>query len=185
MISIVCPTITGREHWLERAVDSIRKTTSGFQLLIYKDLSTCGEGWNLGIDAAQGDYVALFADDLEAHSGWWQAGINALEHGFIPCPRILNSDGTLQSCGDTDEEAEDGTPSRVARVPFLSRELARSIYPLFVNQYMGDYWITWRCGQLGWPTRVVRNMLFTHHLAMEGRLDTFTADVKAYKRATT
>lgn len=184
MISVICPTITGREHWLERARDSLRKTMSGYEFIVYKDLPTCGEGWNLGIEHASGDYIALFADDLEAHPGWWKEGIFALAQGFLACPRVLNPDGTLQSCGDTDEEAEDGTPSLVARVPFLTKELALAIHPVFENQYMGDYWISWRCRQLGYPTRVVRKMMFTHHFAMEGRINSLDADVKEFRRAT-
>ena len=184
MISIVCPTISGREHWLERAKESLRRTVSGYQLIVYTDLPTCGEAWNLGIEAALGDYVVLFADDLEAHPGWWQAGVNALENGYLPCPRILNSDGTLQSCGDFAAEADDGTLCGIARVPFLTRKLAQQIVPIFENHYMGDYWISWRCRELGWPTRVVRNMLLTHHMAKEGRRESLDLDIEAYMRAT-
>lgn len=184
LISIVCPTITGREHWLEKALDSIRRTLPGFEWLVYKDHPTCGIGWNLGISEASGDYILLFADDLEAHPGWWQAGVESLERGEIPCPRILNPDGTLQSCGTFAEEAEDGTPSVVARVPFLTKEMAKAMYPVMENHYMGDHWITWKGEQLGWPTLVNRGVVFTHHFAQEGRIDTLASDVREYHRAT-
>lgn len=186
MISFVVPTITGREHWLERAHESIIYNTVGivYEWLVYKDLPTCGVGWNKGIQEAKGDYILLFADDLEAHDGWWQAGVAALERGVIPCPRILNPDGSLQSCGTFAEEAEDGTVSVVARVPFLTRELALRMFPIFENHYMGDHWITWKGEQMGVPTVVVRDMVFTHHFATEGRIDTLASDVKAYHRAT-
>jgi glycosyltransferase involved in cell wall biosynthesis len=184
LISVVCPTVTGREHWLAGAIASIVRTTPDFEWLEYTDLPTCGAGWNLGIQAAKGDYILLFADDLEAHPGWWEAGIAALERGVIPCPRILNPDGSLQSCGTYDSEAEDGTPSVVARVPFLTREMAQAMFPVMENHYMGDHWITWKGLQLGWPTQVVRDMVFTHHFAQEGRIDSLASDVKAYHRAT-
>jgi hypothetical protein len=184
MLSVICPTVTGREHWLEDAYLSIAKTVTNFQWLSYKDLPTCGQGWNLGIQDSYGDYILLFADDLEAHPGWLQAGIDSLDKGIIPCPRILNPDGTLQSCGTYPEEAPDGTPSVVARVPFLTREMALAMYPVMENHYMGDHWITWKGLQLGWPTLVVRDMLFTHHFAQEGRIDSLASDVKAYHRAT-
>lgn len=184
MISVVCPTVTGREHWLEKALTSIAATTHDFEFLTYLDLPTCGEGWNRGIVEAKGDYILLFADDLEAHEGWWQAGRESLRRGEIPCARILNADGTLQSCGTFATEADDGTPSVVARVPFLTRLMAKAMYPIMENQYMGDHWITWKGEQLGWPTLVNRSMVFTHHFAMEGRIDSLAADVKAYHRAT-
>jgi glycosyltransferase involved in cell wall biosynthesis len=152
--------------------------------LVYRDLPTCGVAWNIGIIEAQGDYILLFADDLEAHEGWYEAGVESLGNNVIPCPRVLNTDGTLQSCGTYAEEAEDGTPSVVARVPFLTRHMAQTMHPIFENLYMGDHWITWRGKQLGWPTLVNRKMEFTHHFAQEGRRDTLTSDVKAYHRAT-
>lgn len=184
MISVVVPTITGREHWLEKALASIRRTVVGFEWLVYENRDTCGVAWNEGIKDARGDYILLFADDLEAHDGWVQAAVQSLNQGVIPCPRILNPDGTLQSCGTFPEEAPDDTPSVVARVPFLTRDLALAMWPVMENQYMGDHWITWKGWSLGWPTRVVRDMLFTHHFAQEGRIDSLTSDVKAYHRAT-
>lgn len=184
MISVVIPTIDGREHWLERAQASIADTTPSYEFLVYRNLPTCGAGWNVGIIEAKGEYILLFADDLEAHPGWWEAGIDSLDVNVIPCPRILNPDGTLQSCGTFSEEADDGTPSVVARVPFLTRHMAQTMHPIFENHYMGDHWITWRGKLLGWPTLVNRSMVFTHHFAMEGRIDTLSSDVKAYHRAT-
>lgn len=62
--------------------------------------------------------------------------------------------------------------------------MAEAMYPVMENQYMGDHWITWKGQSLGWPTQVVRSMLFTHHFAMEGRIDSLASDVKAYHRAT-
>lgn len=186
MISVICPTVTGREHWLEKARDSIERSVPAalIEWLEYRDLPTCGAGWNLGITESTGDYILLFADDLEAHDGWLEPATISVNTGVIPCPRILNHDGTLQSCGTFDSEAADGTPSVVARVPFLTREMALAMHPIMPNQYMGDHWITWRGLQLGWPTQVVRDMVFTHHFAQEGRIDSLASDVKAYHRLT-
>lgn len=184
MISVICPTISGREHWLEKARASIEATTPDFEWLQYENLPTCGAAWNLGIRDAIGEHILLFADDLEAHEGWWAAGLQSLSEGIIPCARILNPDGTLQSCGDYAEESPDGTPAVLARVPFLTAHMADALFPIFPNHYMGDHWISWRAKQLGWPTLVNRSMVFTHHFAMEGRIDTLASDVKAYHRAT-
>lgn len=184
LISVIVPTIKGREHWLERCEAAYRATTEDFEFIVLNDYPTCGAAWNEGLQQAKGDYINLSADDLEPQTDWWVYGILAVDAGIIPCPRILNPDGTLQSCGTFAEEAEDGTPSVVARVPFFSREMAEVFYPIFENHYMGDHWITWKGNQHGWPTLVVRKMVFTHHFAMEGRIDTLTSDVKAYHRAT-
>jgi glycosyltransferase involved in cell wall biosynthesis len=184
LVTVVVPTIDGREHWLEKARASVDATVPKYEWLEYRNLPTCGVGWNYGITAAKGDYILLFADDLEAHPGCLEAAISAVKSGVIPCARILNPDGSLQSCGTFAEEADDGTPSVVARIPFLTRNMAEAMFPLMENHYMGDHWITWKGKQFGWPTLVVRDMVFTHHFAQEGRIDSLASDVKAYHRAT-
>lgn len=184
MISVIVPTIRGREHWLKRCERAYCETTENFEFIVLRDYPTCGAGWNAGIVQASGEYINLSADDLEPHAGWWEAAVESVDEGILPCPRILNPDGSLQSCGTFAEEAPDGTPSVVARVPFLSREMVETLGPIFENQYMGDHWITWKASRYGWPTLVNRSMVFTHHFAMEGRIDSLNADVKAYHKAT-
>lgn len=179
MITAVIPTIDGREDYLERAVASL----DGCEILVYRNRSTCGVAWNEGMREATGDYILLAADDLEAHEGWAEVAIPWVDRGVLPCPRILNTDGSLQSCGPDANEHETGTPSDVARVPFFSREMLERLYPVFEHQYCGDYWITWKAQQHGWPTQVVREMIFTHHLALEGRLDTLAEDWISFTKA--
>lgn len=185
MISIVIPTIDSRKDYLERALSSFVATTEEYEFLVYRNRATCGIAWNEGLAEAKGDYVLLAADDLEAHPGWAEAGIACIEERHaLPCPRILNWDGTLQSCGSTADEARTGDGSEVARVPFLPRSLLESLRPVFSNHYAGDYWITWKARQAGWPTVVIREMLFTHHMLEQGRLDTLSSDWAEFKRAT-
>lgn len=184
MISVIVPTIAGREHWLERCERAYCETTEDFEFIVLNDFETCGAAWNEGLLEAQGDYVNLSADDLEPHEGWWQAAKESVDAGVIPCARILNPDGTLQSCGTFSQEADDGTSSVVSRVPFLTRAMVEAMFPIFENHYMGDHWITWKGEQLGWPTRVVRDMLFTHHFASEGRVDSLSEDVEEFMRVT-
>jgi hypothetical protein len=183
MISIIIPTIKGREYYLERCVRAYRETTDDYEIIVVHDFPTCGQAWNIGIDEAAGHHIHLSADDLEPHPGWWQAAVEIVSQGFIPCPRILNPDGTLQSCGSDHTEKPSRALSDVARVPFLSREMAEALYPIFPNQYMGDYWITREAWWMGWPTIVVREMVFTHHLASEGRLDTLNEDWDEFQRS--
>ena len=185
MISIVIPTIDSREEYLERAIASFAATTTdAYELLVYRNRATCGIAWNEALQEAQGEYILLAADDLEAHPGWMEAGIECIEKRHaLPCPRILNWDGTLQSCGSTDQEARTGDGSQVARIPFFPRSLVSHLYPIFSNHYAGDYWITWKARKAGWPTVVIREMLFTHHMLEQGRLDTLGSDWSAYQKA--
>ena len=183
-LTIVCPTIDGREHWLERCRTSYLKTgPDGAEFLILRNYPTCNEAWNVGVPQARGDFVHITADDIEAHPGWWEAGRQAVLDGFTPCPRILNMDGTLQSCGDDATEQPDYTPSRVARIPLVRREWVEWFLPFPEIQYMGDYWLTAQLAKRNIRTLVVRDYLFTHGFAMEGRLDTLDSDIPKYRRA--
>lgn len=184
LISVIIPTIKGREKHLDRAITAYTRTTKDFELIVVNDKPTCGVAWNEGLRTARGKYLHLSADDLVPHEGWWEAAIECCESGSLPCPLILNPNDTIQSCGPDANLRQTGAPSDVARVPFFPRSLLSELYPVFENQYMGDYWITWKAAQAGWPTVVWRECVFTHYTAGEGRLDTLAADLEAFRVAT-
>jgi hypothetical protein len=186
-LSIIVPTVIGRDHWLGRCLTAYRETTRvRYETIVLRDRLTCGVAWQEGGDQAKGDYLHFTADDLEPHPGWWQAAKACADSGQLPCPRVLNSDGSLQSCGEWGQEMEEGTATYIARVPFLSREqwnLGGWILPGV--QYFGDNWFAVRGKQLGIPTVVCRGMTFTHHYAPEGRHgnERMQADHETFKRA--
>lgn len=185
MISIIVPTITGREHWLERCLTAYKRTISPFflEFIVIKDRPSCGVAWNEGISQAQGDYIHLTADDIEpAGARWWPTAVESVKRGELPAARILNSDGTLQSCGTDDQEHDEGEEATVARIPFGSREQFDRIGPMLDEHYMGDHWFSHRGRQLGYRSVVRRGYCFVHHFAQEGRIDSLNADVRAYKR---
>ena len=182
MISIICPTIAGREHWLERCQRSYCETTElEHEFIVVLDYPACNQAWNVGILEARGDFIHLTADDIEVHPRWAEIGLSWIAEHFLPCPRVLNSDGSLQSCGNDATEQLTGTSSDVARVPFFPREILHAFYPILPTHFMGDYWITHQARKFGWPTVVVREWVFTHHLAPEGRLDTLTSDLTIFR----
>lgn len=186
LISIVCPTIEGREEWLERCRLAYCETTPDAEFLIVHNAPTCNQGWNIGIPQARGEYIHLTADDIEPHRDWWVFAVEWVERGYLPAPRIVNPDGTLQSCGDGDWEQETGSHTELTRVPFFSRQQMESagIFPIQPpGQYMGDAWVSHRGRVAGIPTVVVREMQFTHSFASVGRLDEMLyADVEEWKR---
>lgn len=184
MISVIIPTIDGREHWLEKAERVYCETTENFELIVVRNAPSCNLGWNTGIEQATGDFIHLSADDLEPHPGWWRAALRCVRKGQLPCARVLNSDGTLQSCGNDATEVATGSISDLARVPFFPRTLLSTIYPIFGNHYCGDYWVTARARALGWETVVIRGMVFTHHMAAEGRRHTVQEDYAEFLRLT-
>lgn len=186
LLTVVCPTISGREHWLERCYASYESTIgeppgSTWEWLTYKDYKSCAIGWNKGVADSRGDYIHLTADDIEAHDGWLQRGICRIEQGAIPAARILNGDGSLQSCGDEHDRPE-GFVTEIARIPLLPRALALKIFPIQSDHYYSDNRVSDGARAHGWESVVTRGYLFTHHLALEGRTDTLARDGDRYLR---
>lgn len=166
MISVVIPTVTGRERFFEKAVESYGDA----EILVFKDLDACGPAWVKGAEQAKGDYIHFGADDLEAHPGWADAATRFCDRGFLPAPRILNTDGSLQSCGDWEVELPEGAIPQFTRIPFVSRGQWEKLAPLitpFLKQahYYTDNIFSWAGRRLGMQTAVCRRYLFTHHLA--------------------
>ncbi len=176
LISIIIPTIKGRERWLKKCLASYLDSSPECEVIIVRDRPTCGIAWNDGYRQATGEYLHFSADDLEAHEGWWQGAIIAAENNLIPAPRILNPDGTLQGCADMLEEYEQGSVVSFTRIPFLSRKQARLIAPIITTHYSTDLWVSEVGRMHGYQTVMVNEYLFTHHLAQEGRLDERVVD---------
>lgn len=127
-----------------------------------------------GIAEGSGDYFFMGADDVDAHHGWWQEPTRFTDLGFLPAARVLNTDGTLQSCGDWAVEMPTGSVPIFTRTPFFSRAQWDTLEPLVGPvladlHYFSDNIFTWAGRQLGIETAVSRSFLLTHHLAAAGR----------------
>lgn len=185
MISVVIPTIKGREHWLARCIRAYRVTTPGtVQYIIERDHPHCGAAWAAGGALARGEYLHFTADDIEPLPGWAEAAMACTDKGYLPCARVLSTDGSLQSCGAWGQEMAEGTPTDIARVPFMSRAMWGLGGWILPCHYYTDNWIAMRGIELGIPTVVCRDFLVTHHFAMEGRFDNeaFTRDRVVFER---
>lgn len=169
-ITVVVPTVTGREVDLARCLDAyLSRSVHDVELLTFKDLATCADGWNAGAAKATGDYLHFSADDLEPHEGWDVAAIEACDAGFLPAPRIVNSAGTLDYCGVHSVEMEDWARVQMSVIPFMPVGLWPRIGPVPSIHYYSDNFISWRAGLVGWPTVVRRSFAFTHYWAKPGR----------------
>jgi hypothetical protein len=183
VISVVIPTIKGREHHLVRCLSAYAKAGYDSEIIVERDHLTCGLAWAAGAKKATGEYIHFSADDLEPHEGWWQAAVECVNGGKLPCPRILSPDGSLESCGQWGQEMDEGVETNIARIPFLSREMWEKGDWIFSAQYYGDNWFWHRGQQLDIPTVICRDYLFTHYYASEGRLETYDQDLATYQAA--
>lgn len=186
MLSIICPTVDGREHHLARCKAAYELTTPvSFQWIQIHNQKTCGIAWNLGIAQATMDLIHLTADDLEPHPGWYEAAIEKVDRGLIPAPRILKPNGQLESCGwDNTEKPEDSiTP--YSRIPFAPKVWFEKIGPMLETHYANDHYFSHQALTLGWESVIARNYLFTHHWASAGRhgMARVKADQRTFEQA--
>jgi hypothetical protein len=171
MISVVIPTIVGREEHYARCVAAYERTVpaADLQLITMRDFPTCGEAWNAGAARATGDYIHFTADDLEPHDGWWQPAVEAVSQGSLPAPRIVNAAGELDYCGIHGRELVDWKMVGMSVIPFMTRAQWAAIGPVLPIHYWSDNYISWRGMRAGYPTVVRRGYQFTHHWAEAGR----------------
>lgn len=170
-VSVVIPTVTGREQSLARCQAAYLATVPTWlqlELLVELDRPTCGEAWARGAERATGDYLHFTADDLEPHPGWWEPAIAAADGSVLPAPVVYWPDGRVQS----DEGIEDWAPAAMTRVPFCSRRQWRWLAP--VGFWEGAHYYTDNAFSLhgrraGCEIRVRTGYAFTHRMASVGR----------------
>jgi hypothetical protein len=183
-ISIVIPTVDGREKSLARCLAAYESTTPvEVQYLVFRNRPTCGIAWNEGIAQADGDFIHLSADDLEPQPGWYEAAWSKVNAGFLPAPRILKPDGSTESCGWDASEREDGQIAEFSRIPFAPKEWFWEMGPMLETHYMNDYFFGDLGRKIGIQTVIAREYLFVHHHEEVGRLDRLDEDWHAYNRA--
>jgi hypothetical protein len=156
MISVIVPTVRGREEHLERCVRAYgERTLRPPEIIVIENKPTCGIAWQEGAEKATGAYIHFSADDLEPHPGWDKAAMVA---------------------GRWEEEQDTEDVTEMTRIPFMSREQWKLIGPMIDTHYYTDNWISFKGRLAAIETRVHRHYLFTHHWAQEGRGAGMTQD---------
>lgn len=175
-VSVVVPTIPGREDLLERTRSALKATSGahGVQIIVVRNRPTLGQGWNDGAAAADGEFLMLAADDIEPAEGWIDAAIAATWDDVWPSPRILNVDGSLHSCGTMGggmlmPECSSGTPCGASPFPFMARDVWAEVGPALEVSYYGDDYLSWRARCVGLRVEVVRGYCLTHLEGTVGR----------------
>ena len=169
MISVIIPTITGREESLARVMDAYRTRTSAeMEIVTVLDFPS----WSAGCNAAEasGDILHYGADDLEPIEGWADAMLGCLANGEIPAAQVWD----FRQEGPCANEAQDGPAGALtvfSRVPSLTREMAERIGPWPEFHYYADNWIADKAHLLGYRVRVTAGYSFIHHWHPIGRLD--------------
>jgi hypothetical protein len=185
VISIIIPTVTGREDHYGRCLAAYRdRTAAEFEIITETDHATVGLAWQAGAQRAAGDYIHFTCDDLEPLAGWDLAAVTASDAGSVPAPKVTDArTGELQSWPAWGREHEDGTDAGFSAIPFLSRAMWEAVRPLLVSHYYSDDFISYRARKRGWPSLMCNGYAFRHHWAQHRRGAGMTQDERqAYDR---
>jgi hypothetical protein len=168
-VSVVIPTIRGREELFEQTVTGLEDTTHvDLQLIVVRDRPTCGEAWNEGASLAGGDYLMLATDDMLPHAGWSEAACDAADADVYPAPWIKRLDGSTECCGTLGcglllgEDARDGLPVCNSPIPFMRRKDWPLVGPSIPAHCYSDDYLGYKARLAGLSVEVRRAYLFTH-----------------------
>ena len=168
LISVIVPTVPGREDHLRRCVAAYASQAPGgyeLDLIVEHDHATVGLGWQAGAEKARGEWLHLTNDDIEPHPGWHGPAIEAVERGHLPAPQVCDPDGMPQSWPQPGRLGEDWAPVPMTSLPFMSQEQWEKIAPLLTCHYYTDDWVSYRGRVAGWPSVLRAGYAFTHHWA--------------------
>jgi GT2 family glycosyltransferase len=177
-VSIVIATVVGREKELDQNVAALHASAgeSELEIIVVRDHSTIGQAANTGVATASGDYLALIADDMIPHPGWFEAAKLAADLGYYPAPRIDNPDGSVLATGSMGggwimTDCADWAPVCSSQLPFMKREAWADIGPaLEIGYYVDDY-LAARARAAGLIVAYREGYRFTHIEGTAGHAD--------------
>lgn len=171
-ISIVIPTVSGREDHYARCVQAYTDLADGnyhLEIITEVDHPAVGMAWQAGAMRAQGDFTHLTNDDIEPLAGWHMPAVDAVESGFMPAPQVYGPDGNPQSHPSPGMVSPDWTPVHMSALPFFSTAMWQEIQPLFTAHYFTDDFCSQRSERAGWPCRLRTGYAFRHWYAQHKR----------------
>jgi len=183
-LTVVLPTISGREKSLQCSIDSYDQTLKGedYDIIVIQDAPTWPEGCNAGYYKSDSPYILFGADDLDALPGWWECGKQALVDRpmELPAPRVydmtdesgqMRTEGEWRWANPEDGCGEDGALTEFTRVPLMSKQQWETIGPWPSIIYYADLWLSDKARTLGIRTRMVHGFDFFHRWSQIGRVD--------------
>lgn len=176
MISVVVPTIKGREAMCDATVAALRASSGEHevQIIVVKERPTIGRAWNDGAAAADGEYLMLAADDIIPMPGWADAATEAVDGGYYPAPHLLKADGSVLATGSMGggwlmTGCADWAPVCSSQFPFMRRAWWPEIGPSLDIHYFADDYLAARARAAGISVCFREGYRLTHMEGTTGR----------------
>lgn len=177
-VSVVIPTIKGREALVERTVAAFRATMPGpdLQIVLVKERMTIGRAWNDGVPACDGEFILLGADDVLPFPGWYDAAAEAARRDYYPAPRLDNPDGSVLATGSMGggwllTDCADWAPVVSSQFPFMRREVWAEVGPSLEIHYFADDYLAARARAAGLIPVYREGYRMTHLEGIPGRAE--------------
>lgn len=157
ILSVVMPTITGREQELARSIEAYERLTPlPIEWVIEHDHPTCAAAWDAGVPKTTGEILHMGADDIEpATDEWFPAALKVIEQGNVPLGWVMEHGVTFGR--------------DFARVVICRREWWRDINPEL--HYWSDNQFDDLMRESGHQPVVAEGFDFLHRKSLIGRPD--------------
>lgn len=170
-ITVIIPTIKGREALLEACVTAYEDTCPGCEIIVIPNEKNCGRAWNKGLEKVTTKYTHITADDIIPKDKWWATAVTYTTIGVAVSPLILWPDLSIQSCGSTWGGIEpDGATTGITRIPFLLWKWIPLVYPIIDKHYTTDVDLSDKLLSHNIPIINSHQYLFIHSMSEIGRL---------------
>lgn len=167
-VSVIVPTISGREHWLRKCLKGYKRNTRGaeLELIVIHNEPSCGHAWAKGAEKATGDFIHFTADDIIPRPGWFRAAHAVTERGALPAANVGDIHDQRLTC-----DCPLGKYKRHPNVlvPFFTREQWEMGDWVLPCHYGTDDWITYLAVKRGMKIVFKERYNFRHFVAEEGR----------------
>lgn len=170
-LSIVIPTMAGREESLERCINAYEKTTTiEHEIIVVSGKPTWPHACNEGYDKSVGEIVHFTADDLEPLAGWHDEIIPWMtEHDELPAPKVYNYSVSEENWDNRFDGDDHSTSPPFTRIPIMRRDQWERIGRWPEYNYVADIWVSEKGRSIGIETRMFYSYAFIHYWSMVGR----------------
>jgi len=170
-LSIVIPTLSGREESLARCLAAYGETTSvEHEIVVIKDRPTWPHACNEGYEQSVGEIVHFSADDLEPLPGWHDEILPWMDsHDELPAPRVYNYSVSEENWDNRFDGDDHALTAPFTRIPIMRRDQWERIGRWPEYNYVADIWVSEKGRTMGIETRIFYSYAFVHHWSQVGR----------------